>query len=98
MNRIFSRKYFSESFKNIILENEKIKILPLENKHFEELSNTINSESLWKFNPRSYCRNKEDVINYLNKSLLQKDNEERFPFIIFDLNLKKIILDILDEN
>jgi RimJ/RimL family protein N-acetyltransferase len=71
--------------------NDKIKILPLEEKHFDELSNTINSESLWTYNPKFYCKNKEDVMDYLNKTLLQKNKEERLPFIIHDINLNKII-------
>ena len=86
-----SLKNLSIFKKNITLENDKIKILPLEEKHFDELSNTINSESLWTYNLKFYCKNKEDVLNYLNKTLLQKDKEERLPFIIYDINLNKII-------
>jgi RimJ/RimL family protein N-acetyltransferase len=68
---------------NIILENEKVQLIPFENERNTELKEIIFDDEIWKY-MGMYVRNDEDFENYIQNTLTQKANGICHPFLIID--------------
>jgi RimJ/RimL family protein N-acetyltransferase len=68
---------------NIILENEKVLLIPFENERNIELKEIIFDDEIWKY-MGMYVRNDEDFENYIQNTLTQKANGICYPFLIID--------------
>lgn len=68
---------------NIILENEKVLLIPFENERNTELKEIIFDDEIWKY-MGMYVRNDEDFDNYIQNTLTQKANGICYPFLIID--------------
>ena len=68
---------------NIILENEKVLLIPFENERNIELKEIIFDDEIWKY-MGMYVRNNEDFENYIQNTLMQKANGICYPFLIID--------------
>jgi len=68
---------------NIILENEKVLLIPFENERNTELKEIIFDDEIWKY-MGMYVRNDEDFENYIQNTLTQKTNGIYYPFLIID--------------
>ena len=74
----------------VILEGEKVKLLPLEHAHFDDLLAVARQEKIWEF--FSVKGSDEDtMLKHLRSSILRRQNGEVYPFTIIDKKHNKII-------
>ena len=74
---------------DIILENEKVLLLPFENERNIELKEIIFDDEIWKF-MGMYVRNDVDFENYIKNTLQQKADGICYPFLIIDKATNKV--------
>lgn len=67
----------------IILENEKVLLIPFENERNIELKEIIFNDEIWKY-MGMYVRNDQDFENYIQSTLKQKADGICYPFLIID--------------
>lgn len=67
----------------IILENEKVLLIPFENERNIELKEIIFDDEIWKY-MGMYVRNDQDFENYIQSTLKQKADGICYPFLIID--------------
>lgn len=73
----------------IILENEKVLLVPFENERNIELKEIIFDDEIWKF-MGMYVRNDQDFENYIQSTLKQKTDGICYPFLIIDKATNKV--------
>jgi N-acetyltransferase len=66
-----------------ILENDRVALEPLEEKHFDLLWPIAAVPELWRFTTAKIFT-KEDFRNYFNQALQEKSNHLSYPFAIYD--------------
>ncbi|MGB0806387.1 MAG: GNAT family N-acetyltransferase [Salibacteraceae bacterium] len=77
--------------KEYILENDRVKLIPLQLEHKKELlPYSLNEPELWKYSltPASGVENLE---NYIKKALQDRQNLTSYPFVVLDKAVNKII-------
>ncbi|UUF15050.1 MULTISPECIES: GNAT family N-acetyltransferase [Flavobacterium] len=67
----------------IILENEKVLLIPFESERNIELKEIIFDDEIWKY-MGMYVRNDQDFENYIQSTLKQKADGICYPFLIID--------------
>lgn len=67
----------------IILENEKVLLIPFESERNIELKEIIFDDEIWKY-MGMYVRNNQDFENYIQSTLKQKAEGICYPFLIID--------------
>lgn len=73
--------------KEIILENERVKLRPLLSSDIDNLLlPASHDEKLVQYSPRP-IHTKELLANYIASALTEKNTSDRYPFIIFDKQL-----------
>jgi len=77
--------------KDYILENEKVKLIPLEEKHFENLLEfSVNEPEIWKYNAFG-GNGKENLQKYIETALSNKKSRTEYPFVAIDKKTDKIV-------
>ncbi|WP_395066136.1 GNAT family N-acetyltransferase [Flavobacterium sp.] len=67
-----------------ILENEFVKLQPLENTDFDILLDySENEPEIWEFNSGG-ANGKENLEKYVANATKNRENEKEYPFIVFD--------------
>jgi RimJ/RimL family protein N-acetyltransferase len=74
---------------DIILENDKVLLLPFENERNIELKEIIFDDEIWKY-MGMYVRNGNDFENYIKSTLKQKADGICYPFLIIDKATNKV--------
>ncbi|RKR10739.1 RimJ/RimL family protein N-acetyltransferase [Flavobacterium sp. 90] len=74
---------------DIILENDRILLLPFENERNIELKEIIFDDEIWKY-MGMYVRNDSDFENYIKNTLKQKADGICYPFLIIDKLTNKV--------
>lgn len=72
----------------IILENQRVKLVPLSEQHEEGLRSIIFDEELWKFSIQ--CRSEEDVRSYINKTMEHRKAGRAYPFVVIDKQTNEV--------
>ena len=73
-----------------ILENDVVRLQPLQATDYEELVKfSINEPELWSFNANG-PDNPENLKKYIDKALSQKNKQLEYPFVVFDKTKNKI--------
>lgn len=67
----------------ILLENERVRIEPLEEKHFELLLPTALQTMIWEFT-MAKIYSATDFRKYFNTALEERKQHKSYPFAIFD--------------
>lgn len=67
----------------IILENKRAKLTPLQTADLSELSKVAYEPSLWKLG-LSNIREEKDLADYIDIALNEKVTKTSYPFLIFD--------------
>jgi len=75
---------------NLELEGEKVKLIPLEKSHTDELLKAASDGKLWELWFTSVPSEK-NIDNYIDHALAQKEKGIEYPFIVVDRNSGKII-------
>src|SRR4051812_32877382 len=74
-----------------ILEDEIVRLRPLETADFKHLLEYSISESdIWKFNAGG-ADGPENLKMYIDKATRQRENEKEYPFIVFDKRINKYV-------
>jgi RimJ/RimL family protein N-acetyltransferase len=68
---------------HIVLENERARIEPLEEKHYEFLLPIAMHTELWEFTGAK-VKNEADFKRYFDAALAEKNNQLAYPFASFD--------------
>ena len=69
---------------NHTLENDIVKLIPLQAEHLNILSEfAINEPGLWEYSLQS-ASGLDNMKAYLNKALQDKANKKAYPFLVFD--------------
>ena len=68
---------------DILLENTRVKLIPFESERNLELRKIIFEDSIWKYMGH-YIRSDQDVKNYIQHTLNQKEAGVCYPFLIID--------------
>lgn len=74
---------------DIILENERVLLIPFENERNIELKEIIFDDDIWEF-MGMYVRNEQDFENYIQNTLKQKAEGICYPFLIIDKATNKV--------
>lgn len=74
---------------NIILENQRVLLLPFENERNQEFKEIIFDNEIWEF-MGMYVQNDVDFENYITNTLKQKEAGICYPFLIIDKLTNKI--------
>lgn len=69
--------------RNILLENERARLEPLEERHFKLLWPIAAEGSLWRFTSAK-INSEKDFTDYFYQALTDKSNHISYPFAIFD--------------
>jgi len=74
---------------NIILEDDVVLLRPLQKTDVENLLEfSINEPETWKFSLAG-ADGKENLIQYIQSAMQQRENHKEFPFIVFDKKSQK---------
>ena len=74
----------------VILEGEKVKLVPLENAHFHELAEVASDERIWEHISINGA-DKDRILQHLKSAVLKRATGEQYPFTIIDREKNKII-------
>lgn len=73
-----------------ILENDVVRLQPLQSTDYEKLVEfSINEPELWSFNANG-PDSPENLKKYIDRTLFQKERQLEYPFIVFDKVKHKI--------
>ena len=76
---------------NYILENEVVRLSPLETSHFDNLLEfSINEPELWKYNSGG-ANGSENLKKYISNTIEQRKIGKEYPFIVFDKRKNKYV-------
>ncbi len=81
----------------VILEGEKVKLVPLENTHFTELAEIAKDERIWEHISINGA-DKDRLFLHLKSAVLKRATGEQYPFTVFDKKNNKIIGSTLFHN
>ncbi|QZK89817.1 GNAT family N-acetyltransferase [Flavobacterium sp. CHNK8] len=74
-----------------ILENEYVKLQPLENIDFDNLLEySENEPEIWEFNSGG-ANGKENLKKYIANAIKNRESEKEYPFIVFDKKSGKFV-------
>jgi RimJ/RimL family protein N-acetyltransferase len=74
-----------------ILENEYVKLQPLENTDFDNLLEySENEPEIWDFNSGG-ANGKENLKKYIANAIKNRESEKEYPFIVFDKKSGKFV-------
>ncbi|OUD32052.1 GNAT family N-acetyltransferase [Flavobacterium sp. FPG59] len=74
-----------------ILENEYVKLQPLENTDFDNLLEySENEPEIWEFNSGG-ANGKENLKKYIANAIKNRESEKEYPFIVFDKKSGKFV-------
>ncbi len=77
--------------KKYILENDFVRLKPLEISDFEYLYEySLNEPELWRFNSGG-ANGKENLENYISNAIEQRKEKKEYPFIVFDKRKNKFV-------
>ena len=68
---------------DIILENDRVRLEPLKEEHFQFLLPIALQQNLWKFVPYQ-IKNETDFRKYFDTACAEKNAETAYPFAVYD--------------
>lgn len=74
---------------NIIIENDRVLLIPFDNERHIELKEIIFNSIIWEY-MGMYIQNNKDFDNYINSTLKEKNDGICYPFLIIDKLTNKV--------
>lgn len=74
----------------INLQGEIVILAPLDEKYFDEISNTSQDEKIWTYMPVKGT-DKGKIISILEEAIGKRVQHEQYPFVVIEKKTKKII-------
>jgi len=81
----------------VILEGEKVKLVPLESSHFPGLIDVAKDERIWEHISINGA-DTDRITQHLKSAILKRGTEEQYPFTVIDKLTNKIIGSTLFHN
>jgi RimJ/RimL family protein N-acetyltransferase len=81
----------------VVLQGNKVKLIPLENSHFEELVAVGKQQKIWEHISIDGT-DRERLLQHLKSAVLKRATGEQYPFTVIDLATNKIIGSTLLHN
>ena len=78
-----------EYSKDYILENEVVKLMPLQKEHVEGLMPLARDPNIWTYFLEKGC-NIQQLTNYIQNALNSRAAKKEYPFVVFDKRNNKI--------
>jgi len=76
---------------NYILENERVRLEPLQESDFEKLlPYSENEPEIWEFNSGG-ANGKQNLEKYIANAFLQRETKREYPFIVFDKTTQQYV-------
>mgnify|MGYP001305259937 CR=1 FL=1 len=75
---------------DLILEGERVKLLPMESRHAEELAACSKADEIWDYLPKK-ATSLEVMAEIIEQALKGKKLGQEFPFVVFDKALGKLV-------
>ena len=72
------------------LDGEAVKLMPLEEAHFNELCKLAEDKRIWEFIPIDMSDPKKCIVAF-SKAIAEREKGTQFPFVIFHKKQNKII-------
>ena len=77
--------------KDYVLENDRVKLIPLSANHFKDLlPYSLNEPELWAYSLVS-ANGEKNLKTYLSIALYQKEKGAAYPFVVFDKQTSKVV-------
>lgn len=73
----------------IVLENNRVKLIPFDDDRVQELQKIVFDDDVWKY-MGMYIRAEDDLTNYIRSTLEQKALGNCYPFLIVDKNTDRV--------
>ncbi len=74
----------------VMLQGERVKLVPLDSEHFPELVAVARNEKIWEF-VSAKCDTDDKTLNFLRSAVLKRGTGEQYPFTVIDRLTNKII-------
>ena len=75
----------------LILTGDKVKLVPLEEAHFDEINSLAKEKAIWQYSPVGVDgMDSEKLTAFLYDSIFKRNSGERYPFVIIDKPTGKI--------
>lgn len=74
----------------VILEGQKVRLVPLDNAHFDELIAIGRQEKIWEFISVNMAEG-DRLRQHLKSTVLKRGTGEQYPFTVIDKQTNKII-------
>jgi len=81
----------------VILQGEKVKLVPLDNAHFPELLEIGKQEKIWEHISINGA-DRERLTQHLMSAVLKRATGEQYPFTVIDIKTNKVIGSTLFHN
>jgi N-acetyltransferase len=81
----------------LVLEGERVKLVPLDNHHFPELLEVGSQEKIWEHISINGA-DKERLLQHLRSAVLKRATGEQYPFTVIDKVKNKVIGSTLFHN
>lgn len=78
------------NIKDVILEGERINLIPLQFSHIPDLYKAIDSPEIWTYLP-SKMESIEDMENHVQEALKAKAKDTELPFAVYDKTTNSIV-------
>jgi len=74
---------------SIIIENDRVLLVPFENERNKELRDIIFNDEIWEY-MGMFVRNEQDFEQYIQDTLIQKEQGICYPFLIIDKDTNRV--------
>ncbi len=74
----------------VILEGKKVRLIPLEHAHFDELIALGRQEKIWEFVSINMAEG-DRLVQHLKSAILKRGTGEQYPFTVIDRKTNRII-------
>ena len=81
----------------VILQGDKVKLVPLESAHFPELLEVGKDEKIWEYISINGA-DSDRLLLHLKSAILKRGTGEQYPFTVIDVKTGKIIGSTLFHN
>ncbi len=72
------------------LEGEKVKLVPLDSAHFNDLVNVARNMQIWEY-VSAKCDTDDKTMNFLRSAVLKRGTGEQYPFTVIDKGSNRVI-------
>lgn len=73
-----------------VLEGKRVRLVPLQREHTEDLYRAVDSDEIWTYLP-SRMEKFEDMVTHVEEALDNWEQGYEVPFVVFDKSINEIV-------